>query len=613
MNWPPPLERLKAVVSYAVPRVTVRSLDPLPPATADGLQLLFDVRLSDDRVLLLKLPPSSLKRRLMRWEDGLASSEPCVIAWIFTKILECPLAQTPGTPMHSFVTPNTQTGFSPFKATNMISMNRESSSASPGDTLLSYLPALVKSSSSNKEPDFPFSLWEPTVGSSISSLTEPLTPPERRMVEYQKGYLVRHISQFRARNSRFGPAAAVLGCAPSRSGANMEGNGGLPMPPPSGGLDGFATWSVAFHALVEDIIRDGEDLTVMLDYTRIREQTARLSYALDNVMESRLVLLDAGSDGNVLVTRYTKAARLEEESTRAICTKDGNPQARPSLTSRLSCNSQKEGATFDNVKRVGEVVGTQRVVDATEAARISVTGFLDWSNCIFGDPLMVKVCSRNPSDDFLRGFRGQPPDPSSSFNAEMARDIPSSKKSLPPTPMNTPESVSPLTTTSMLPTTRFHMMPSSSCPPRRTMLPGRATADRLPGQEKAPGDSAERVKDRNTNADEEDSSAAIRLLLYECYHAIVCVIKTFYRTCPPEESKEREMAARMHLTEVLHKLSQIQPEPVGNSRDNSNSGRSGGSGSSGGDGKWFKSRRASGDDDDEPDGWPIKRRKSEVG
>ncbi|KAK8084530.1 hypothetical protein PG997_005801 [Apiospora hydei] len=476
-------------------------------------------------------------------------------------------------------------GNHPFPAANMISMGQEPLSASPRDTLLSYLPAFIKSSSSNDEPDFHFSLWEPTVGSSISGLTQPLTPPERRIVEYQKGHLVRHISQFRAPNSRFGPAAAVLRGAPCRSDENLDGNAGLPMPPPS-----------------VDIIRDGEDLTVMLNYSRIREQMARFSYTLDNVMESRLVLIDAGSDRNVLVTRSTKAARLEEGSTRATCTKNGSPQAKPSVTSRFSCNSHKESATFDNVKRVGEATGTQGVVDATEAKRISVTGLLDWSNCIFGDPLMAKVFSRNPSDDFLRGPRHTGIDGIVAPNFhEHARVVISTQGNKYATNDTVPNDVVVL-----VPATKHYGA-------------GKSHGRWIARTRETPGGSDERMKDcnNNNNADEEDNSAAIRLLLYECYHATVCVIKTFYRTRPPAESKQREMAARRHLTEVLHKLSQVQSEPVGNSHDNSNasrnSGGSGSSGGSGGDGKGPKSRRASGDGDDEADGWPIKRRRSEVG
>ncbi|KAK7943276.1 uncharacterized protein PG986_012389, partial [Apiospora aurea] len=486
-------------------------------------------------------------------------------------------------------------GIHPFQAAGMISMGQESLAASPRDTLLSYLPAFIKSSSSNDEPDFHFSLWEPTVGNSISGLTQPLTPPERRIVEYQKGHLVRHISQFRAPNSRFGPAAAVLRGAPSRSDENLDDNAGLPMPPPSVGSNGFPTWSFAFRSLVEDIIRDGEDLTVMLNYSRIREQMARFSYTLDDVMEPRLVLLDAGSDRNVLVTRPTQAARLEEGSTRATGTKNGTPQAKPPRNEEWSMPLKQN-----------ELV-----------SRASWTGV----TASLVTPLMAKVFSRNPSDDFLRGFRGQPPNPSSSSSAEIARDIPASTASLPPTSMNTPEFLTPLKAANMPPTTRFRMRPLSSSPPRSTTMPGRATADGLPGHGIPLGGSDERMKDcnndNNNKADEEDGSAAIRILLYECYHAIVCVIKTFYRTRPPAESKQREMAARRHLTEVLHKLSQVQSEPVGNGHDNSNSSRrsggSDGSGSSGGDGKGPKSRRASGDGDDEAGGWPIKRRRSEVG
>ncbi|KAK8069230.1 hypothetical protein PG994_005846 [Apiospora phragmitis] len=596
MNWPARLERLEAVVSHAVPQVAVRSLRLLPPTTAGGLQILYNVELSDDRMLLLKLPPP-LMLRLLRWEHNLILSEPCVITWIFTEIFERSRAPNPRIPMQSSVTPNTQTGFTPFQAANMMSMDQEPSSATPGDPLLSYLPAVITSSTFNDKLGSPFSLWEPAIGCAISSLAEPLTPPERRTVDYQKGHLIRLISQFRAPNSRFGPAIAVLGGAPPPYYANMDGNGGLPVPTSSVGSGSVATWSTAFLALMENIIRDGEDLTININYSRIRSHMDRLSYALDDVMEPRLVLFDAGSDDNVLVTRSTKRAQIENGSSRTAHTNNGSPQERSLLTGGSSSSSCKECATSYNVKRVGETTGIQGAVDSIRPIRISVTGLQDWSNCLFGDPLMVKAFNQSPSDDFLRGFRGQPPGYPSSSTAEMPRDIPAAKTPVPSTPMNTPKSISPPGVINIPPQTRFHMTASSSPSLPRIIAPVGATTGGLSGQGKTNGG-----RDGN-NVDEENSSAVIRLLLYECYHATYCAVKQF---CHPlrAESSELEDAARRRLTEVLCKLDQVQREPVGNSNN----------GSSSSDGRRPKSRRADDSDDDDGGGeWPMKRRRSEAG
>lgn len=521
MNRPPPLARLEAVVSHAVPQVAVESMLPLPPTTAGSLQRLFRITLSDDRTLLLKLPPS-LMLRLLRREQYLTRSEPCVIAWIFREILEGSRAQTPRIPLPCFVAPDPQVGFTHLQVTNMVSMDQDVSSTTSGGPLLSYLPAVIASSASRETLGAPFSLWEPTMGDSISSLPGPLTPLERRAVEYQKGYLVRQISQFRAPNSRFGPAIAVLGGTPSPSDGSMESSSGLPMPPSSVGSESVATWSTAFLALMENILRDGEDVALMINYSLIRGHLARLSYTLDDVTDSRLVLLDAANDANVLVTRSRKEEQLGDASTRAgVATKPGAP-TKCSLSRGLRCYSHKEvGTTRDGFKPVGGASGMQGAADAAETNHISVTGLQDWSNCVFGDPLIVKAFSRNPSDDFLRGFRGQPP--------------------LPP--------VTP-----------------TCC-----------------------------------SVDEQNSSAAVRLLLYECYHAIVGVVKQFYHPSPPQ-STQGETVARRRLTDVLIKLGQMQRGLVGNHNS---------SGSS--DGRRPKSRRANDGGDGDDDGLPMKRAKSETG
>ncbi|KAK8131049.1 hypothetical protein PG984_007487 [Apiospora sp. TS-2023a] len=517
MNRPPPLARVEAVVSHAVPHVTVQSLLPLQPTVAGGLQRLFRITLSDDRTLLLKLPPS-LMLRLLRRERCLTWSEPCVINWISRETLEGSRAEVPRIPLQCFVTPDNPTGFTSLQTTNMVNMDQEVSSATCGDTLLSYLPAVVASSTCREALGTPFSLWEPAIGDLVSSLPGPLTSLERRVVEYQKGYLVRQISQIRAPNSRFGPAIAVLGGTPSPTDEGLESCGSIPMPPPSvGGSESVATWSTAFLALMESILRDAEDVALMINYSLIRRHLARLSYTLDDVTESRLVLFDAANDANVLVTRSSKEDQLE----------DGLP-----------CHSHKGKAT--------DMQGA--TIDTAETSPISVTGLQDWSNCVFGDPLMVKAFSRDPSDDFLRGFRGQPP--------------------------------------------------------------GGATvaAGGLSGPGRIIGGGGDEKGENRCNVDKQNSSAAIRLLLYECYHATVSVVKQFYRPSP-SQSRQCETAARRRLTEVLAKLGQIQRGPAGINRSNDSSS----SISSSSDVRRPKSRRTNDGSADDGDGWPKKRARSEPG
>lgn len=581
MNRPPPLARLEAVVSHAVPQVTVRSLLPLSLPTAGGLQRLFRINLSDDRMLLLKLTPS-LMIRLLRREQHLAWSEPCVITWIFREILEGTRNPTPRIPLQCFVVANTQAGFTPLQATNMmVRMDQEASSTTSGDSLLSYLPAVIASSASRETLGAPFSLWEPAMGESISSLPAPLTPLERRVVEYQKGYLVRQISQFRAPNSRFGPAIAVLGGTLSPSDERLENRDGLPVPPSSVGSESVATWSTAFLALMESILRDGEDVALMINYSLIRGHLARLSYTLDDVTESRLVLFDAANDSNVLVTRSSKE-ELKGGSTRVGIAKNASSQT----SGNPRCSHKEVGTTKENFERVGEATGMPGAVDAATTTHISVTGLQDWSNCVFGDPLMVKAFSRNPSDAFLRGFWGQPPVQTPSSTAKMPRDVQAATTSVSPTPMNTSEPSSLPTVAASPPTTQFYGLSG----------PGRMCGGR-----------DEKMETRY-NVDEQNSSAEIRLLLYECYHATVGVVKQFYRPSP-SQGTQCDTMARRRLTDVLAKLGQIQRGPVGITNSNGSSSST----STSSNGRRPKSRRTNDGADNDGDGLPMKRAKSETG
>jgi hypothetical protein len=70
------------------------------------------------------------------------------------------------------------------------------------------------------------------------------------------------------------------------------------------------------------------------------------------------------------------------------------------------------------------------------------------------------------------------------------------------------------------------------------------------------------VKSEDDNIIEDPDNAATRLLLYECYHATVSVVRQFYR--PDADSSEREIAARRRLVVALAKLEHVDvAEPSG--------------------------------------------------
>lgn len=58
-------------------------------------------------------------------------------------------------------------------------------------------------------------------------------------------------------------------------------------------------------ALTEAVLRDGEDMLVILPYEQLRQQFRQWAYTLDEVVQPRLSVLDFG-DGSVLVDPETR-------------------------------------------------------------------------------------------------------------------------------------------------------------------------------------------------------------------------------------------------------------------------------------------------------------------
>lgn len=97
------------------------------------------------------------------------------------------------------------------------------------------------------------------------------------------------------------------------------------------------------------------------------------------------------------------------------------------------------------------------------------------------------------------------------------------------------------------------------------------TSEFLRGFRKAKGPSTsssgpEGGADSDTEYDDDDlvedcENAAARLLLYECYHATVGVVKQFYR--PGPNSSDREISARRRLAAALRRLEEVEDEFAG--------------------------------------------------
>ncbi|KAI5854089.1 hypothetical protein GGS23DRAFT_590736 [Durotheca rogersii] len=467
------LESIRSVVQSSLPHVAVESISLLPP---DRLLRSFSIKISDDRVLLLSLPPPRTQR-ILRSEQAAILSEYLATKWILEEVLK-PTHQVEATPREATeIQSQADHPSGPREREANVGEMRNSTG-----NILRYLPILITHSSLTTELGVPFNLFEPTRGVPISGLTTPLTRAERGAIDFQQGMLLRQLLALTSPNGRFGLATAVVG--PLETAAELPGTRQTPL-----GCRGASTWRNAFHSLLEGVLRDAEDMAVTISYEPIRAHFNRISHVLDGVTTARLVVLDASNEANVLLSRSTKSA------------KDGdgtNPRSALGPVSKKS-ETETEAATKEQTGTHEEKRESQgEDLPRHQAPTITVTGLRDWSNCIFGDPLMAEVFSLGPTPEFLRGFNQR----------------------------------------------RDGSLSSSASGP----VVWSSTAD-VPGQESV-GEGESLPYDGDVIEDRENARA--RLLLYECYHATVHVVEQFYR--PGRNSSEREIAARRRLTAVLAKL-----------------------------------------------------------
>jgi len=301
-----PLRRIRDVLAHVVPGLTLASIEEIP---STRLPRLYNLNLPNSRQLLLVVAPS-LAVRLLRHEQTLLLSE-ATLVYLLANMMRSSTAE-------------------PSLAVTQGSRSTE---------LASLVPKLVKHSSNSREMGYPYTIFEQAIGSPLSDQSIYLTLPERRLLDKQIGSLVRALALVISPSGRFGAVSRVVADPFSESpeaGASPAG--------------GSATWLAAFMSLVEGILRDGEDMSVLLPYGVIRRHFTRLSWRLSAVTKARLLVIDVGEDSNVMVERAPYGATARDE----------------------------------------------------DAVRI--TGLRDWSQGMFGDPLLSS-CFENPSDDFLAGWR----------------------------------------------------------------------------------------------------------------------------------------------------------------------------------------------------------------
>lgn len=305
-----PVRRLKEVLSHVVPDATLGPVEELP---STQLPRLYSLSMSDNRKLLLSFAPS-LAVRLLRQEATLLSSEATLVYFISGSERTAELEGSPGSEI-------------------------EQPSTLAEGRLRCLIPKLLKHSSNNREMAYPYSIFETTTGAPLSTLSIYLSLPERRLVDKQLGAMARRLASLTSPSGAFGTVSRVL-VDPFTPAS--------PTAPPT---MGSKTWAEAFNVLLEGILRDGEDMAVLLPYEVIRSHYQRLSWRLDAVTLPRLVVLDAGSETNVMIER-------KSEDGESIAAGDG----------------------------------------------VEVTGLRSWSMGVFGDPLLSNVFEE-PSEGFLEGWR----------------------------------------------------------------------------------------------------------------------------------------------------------------------------------------------------------------
>ncbi|KAJ5046491.1 uncharacterized protein L3040_003734 [Drepanopeziza brunnea f. sp. 'multigermtubi'] len=295
----PPRPRPRMPLVYSLP---VQCLKELAAHDAPGAALgavievksmqlprLYSLLMTDGLPLLLAINPS-LSVRLLRHESTIMASEACVVHFL------------------NQPDPRSQSTGSPRGEEEILSSSMQ---------LLGLVPKLLKHSSTSRESAYPYSIFEPTAGVVISMLSPPLSPSNRRSVDKEIGAMARALA------SRTSPTGTF------------------------GMVSGSKTWSEAFQTLLEAVLRDGEDMSVLLPYETIRTHYRKLCWRLDAVKTPRLVVINVNSDDNVMVERRFSTKPVE--------------------TARL-------------------------------------TGLRNWSQGIFGDPVLSS-CFDNPSDEFIEGWQ----------------------------------------------------------------------------------------------------------------------------------------------------------------------------------------------------------------
>jgi aminoglycoside phosphotransferase (APT) family kinase protein len=142
------------------------------------------------------------------------------------------------------------------------------------------VPQIIKYDNVGGALGAPFLMISHIPGRRLSELSAFLTLAERRSIDRALGAHVRALTALSA--TQFGMTHRVFA------------------------KKGCDSWREAFLALLEAVLRDGEDMLVTVPYDSIRYYVGKNSHFLDEVSEPRLVALNVCEPSNVLVDERTK-------------------------------------------------------------------------------------------------------------------------------------------------------------------------------------------------------------------------------------------------------------------------------------------------------------------
>ncbi|KAK1580263.1 uncharacterized protein LY79DRAFT_521176 [Colletotrichum navitas] len=385
MCAPPSVNPIQAVISRLVPQATVQQVQVMPSVNC---QRIYEVKVSNGTGLVLVVPPPSMVK-LLRSERASVISEAAVLKWLAFKTIEQPLLQERATDPNELLE-------SPSYAAKDAKGARSSLDDAAED-LRCMVPTLVSHTATLNELGLEYSLLKPTRGVPIPELNPPLSPSERRKIDYQIGELYRQLCKQVSPTGRFGPAFAVLHSVASPSVTDLTKQTKRDVNARLMESRGVQSWTTAFHSMLEAVLRDGEDMQVMLGYGTIRRHFKRLEHILDEIKIPRLVAVDVGKDTNTLALRKNR--------------RGGIASFTPSKTkSALEIVPQINGNDTENEGNAGQEIESESdgaaniCLDCQDD--ITMTGMKDWSNFVFGDPLFALNFGRDPSSDFLAGFGG---------------------------------------------------------------------------------------------------------------------------------------------------------------------------------------------------------------